>query len=698
MNRTESALLGFARRWWPELPGLPIQRRVVGLGDVITATYAIPLAVVSLAALVRATDLELWRAHLFSVWLLAALLSLFNRLRYFFITRIRSDRYGSADGSLDGVVLWTGLLLYGPGMLWLSVFWVLFDQATAWANTGSTAGRWRVLRALTLDLATQVMPPLLSLWFYRGLGGRIPIPDLEPATILRAGAALLVNGLLAGLIGLGYFLYVRWAQRNLLGETNTQPLVRFFALNLVLSQMANPFGILGAGLWASAGLPVFLFFSSGMLVVAFLARQLSWAGERSRQQSQVLLQLEKLGNAVINMAPADAALAEVLRPHLPAMFPAGNLVVWTFPDEVLYLSSEDWNPDLGRVWPWLARQREAAGFLATERLPWEEQSLPHNPVVVAPILDVESSQPIGGAYLELFPLAQPWNRRSLSNLPPALQSLATLVASALNQLSAYYRTLDLHRVEEELRLAGAIQASFLPLEIPRFPGWQVAVTLRPAGETSGDFFDLIPLPDGRVGLVIADVLDKGIGAALYMALSRTLLRTYAMSGELLPEAVVAAANERILADTSSNLFVTAFYGVLDPGSGRLTYCNAGHNPPYLVRGAETILVQELVRTGIPIGVERNFRWGQSALTIQPGDLLILYTDGIPEAQNQDGEFFTARQLLEAIKQDPDRSAEAMQARILERIDRFVGEAAQADDITLMLIARDPLPPATAASA
>ena len=471
----EAGLLGFARRFWPELADLPAQRRVIGLGDVITVAYAAPLALGGLIALVRVTDLNLWRDNLFSVWLLAALLSLFNRLRYFVIARIRVDRYGSADGSLDGVILWSALFIFGPSMLWLSVAWVVFDQVTAWAAADTTAGRWRVL---------------------------------------RAGGGLLANALLAGLVGVGYLIYHRWAQRALLGEAHTQPMVRFFGLNLALSQVANPFGILGAGLFVQGGLPVFLFFTSGMLVVAFLGRQLSWVGERSRQQYQVLQQLERLGNAVINMAPEDTALAKVLQPHLPTMFPAGNLVVWTFPEEVLYLNPEDWSPDLSRIWPWLGRQREAAGFLASEPLPWEERAGSHNPVVVAPILELESGQPIGGCYLELHPLAQPWNRRSLNNLPPALQSLATLIASALHQSAAYYRTLELQRVEEELRLAGAIQASFLPLEIPRIPGWQLAVTLRPAGETSGDFFDLIPLPDGRVGLVIADVLDKGIGAAL----------------------------------------------------------------------------------------------------------------------------------------------------------------------------------------
>lgn len=688
-NAAESTLLRLARPLWPELPTLPAQRRVIGLGDVLTVAYAGPLALAGLIALVRLTDLSLLRSQLFNVWLLAVLLSLFNRMRYFVIARIRADRYGSADGSLDGVMLWSGIFLFGPSMLWFSIAWVLFDQAAALPSAKTVAGRWRTLRALSLDLATQTVAPLLSLWFYQRVGGTIPLQNLEIGTILRAGGSLLVHGILVGLIGAGYLLYHRWAQRALLGEINTQPMIRFFGLNLALSQMANPFGILGAGLFLQSGLPVFLFFTSGMLVVAFLARQLSWVGERSRVQYQVLLQLEQLGNAVINMAPEDSGLAEVLRPHLPGMFPAGNLAVWTFPDELLYLSPEDWLPDLTRLWPWVARQREAAGFLATERLPWENPSNPHNAVVVAPILEVESSQPIGACYLELHALAQPWNRRTLANLLPALQSLATLIASALNQSAAYYRSLELQRVEEELRLAGAVQASFLPLEIPRIPGWQVSVTLRPAGETSGDFFDLIPLPDGRVGLVIADVLDKGIGAALYMALSRTLLRTYAMGGGLQPEAVIAAANERILADTSSNLFVTAFYGVLEPATGKLIYSNAGHNPPYLVRGRQTILVQELVRTGIPIGVERSTRWGQSSVTMQPGDLLILYTDGIPEAQNAEGEFYTAQALLDTIKKNLDRTAEAMQSRILQSIEDFVGEAPQADDITLMLIARDP---------
>ena len=320
-----------------------------------------------------------------------------------------------------------------------------------------------------------------------------------------------------------------------------------------------------------------------------------------------------------------------------------------------------------------------------EQLPWDDKRQNQNPVLIAPILS--SSQPIGAVYLSLDNLLA-WDRISVESLIPSAESLAALIASAFAQSQAYATDIRLERVSQELQLAGDIQSSLIPFEIPNVPGWQISVTLNPAEETYGDFFDLIPLPDGRLGLIIADVVDKGVGAALYMALSRTLLRTYAIEADSDPELVFFATNARMLADTTSNLFVTAFYGVLDPVSGQFDYSNAGHNPPYLVRPGEQVIIQELIRTGIPIGVQEGATWSKAFVQFQPGDRLLLYTDGIPEADNGNGEYLTTSPMLEIAKENLDLSAEELQNNILQNLSDFVGDTPQSDDITLMILARD----------
>jgi sigma-B regulation protein RsbU (phosphoserine phosphatase) len=184
------------------------------------------------------------------------------------------------------------------------------------------------------------------------------------------------------------------------------------------------------------------------------------------------------------------------------------------------------------------------------------------------------------------------------------------------------------------------------------------------------------------------VADKGVGAALYMALSRTLIRTYAVEYDAEPEVVFYAANGRILNDARANLFVTAFYGILEPKTGILTYCNAGHNPPFIIRSGENNPVDMLRRTGIAIGIDEDATWTQSSVVINLGDILVLYTDGIPDAQNRDGSFFGEERLIETVQQNIGRSAFEIQNSILEEVEKFVGENAQFDDITLMILARD----------
>ncbi len=715
----ETVLFAIARRFWPELETLNFQRKVLGAGEVVTFLYSTPLALAGIAWLVAASDYSTLLREWPLLSFLAGLMFLFRKLGYFFITEIRSGRYASSDGSMETMVLWIGLLLFGPVALWLAFLWSVIDFLWNWPRLRSSHDRWNRLRNLSLSLASTILASLIAFSFYRRWGGEVPIHGLSLQTILPAFAAILVYFLAVCLIWLGFSLYAIWTQRVLTGAPSPRLVVRFMLLSLGFPSLAHPFAILAAGLYIQNDFPTFIFFVVGLLLVAALTRQLSWAAERDRQRSRQLENLEELGRRILTAPPDASSLPELLQDCLPSMFPSGRYMVWVPGQDLLVKSPQDWEIDIDPVWGWLKGQNRAFAFQAKEGLPWQGRDLPnqappsealpsetpsaeprpsggpHDALVVAPILDVESSQPVGGVYLELHSLAQPWDTRSLESLFPAVLSLAAQVASALHGASIYAQALAYQKVTQELALAGKIQASFLPDVLPRLNGWQLAVTLLPARETSGDFFDLITLSETKLGLLIADVTDKGVGAALYMALSRTLIRTYAVEfdDDPQPDVVFFAANGRLLKDARAALFVTAFYGILDLETGNLTYANAGHNPPYLLRskdGNEGAVVEALLPTGMPIGIEEESVWNQQAVQLNPGDVLVLYTDGIPDAQNSQGDFFHEELLLETVTGNLHRQANEIQDAILERVQEFVGDAPQFDDITLMILSRDEL--------
>ncbi|MEW5871567.1 MAG: PP2C family protein-serine/threonine phosphatase [Chloroflexota bacterium] len=255
----------------------------------------------------------------------------------------------------------------------------------------------------------------------------------------------------------------------------------------------------------------------------------------------------------------------------------------------------------------------------------------------------------------------------------------------LNQAARALQAVSTRR--QELALAGRMQASLLPEELPSVKGWHFAVTWRPARETSGDFYDTFALPNGRVGLLVADVVDKGMGAALYMALSRTLMRTYASDYPDNPEQALEAVNARLLKDVEAGQFVTLFYAVLDPAAGVLTYCNAGHNPPVLLSSQDGEGLQRLHRTGMALGVTDDEGWEQRAIHLDPGTTLVLYTDGVVEAQDTQGEYFGDQRLATVIRANHGRPAQAVQEALLLALQAFVGDAPQFDDITLLVVTR-----------
>lgn len=240
----------------------------------------------------------------------------------------------------------------------------------------------------------------------------------------------------------------------------------------------------------------------------------------------------------------------------------------------------------------------------------------------------------------------------------------------------------------ELVMAGKVQADIMPAEPPVIPGWEIAATLNPARETSGDFYDFIPLTDRKWGIMVADVSDKGMGAALIMALSSSLIRTYASRFPTLPAVTMSSVNERILSDTRGSMFLTAFFGILEPHSGRLVYVNAGHPPGFLInlrRGRESI--ERLKPTGMAMGISEKVHWSQKIARINPGDFLILYTDGITETQNAKDEFFGEERLLEVVLAQQGRSAEQIRDDLLAEINRFAAGAPRSDDIAVIVIRR-----------
>jgi serine phosphatase RsbU (regulator of sigma subunit) len=671
---------------WPELEAMHNSRRLVGIGDILTTLYAAPVSIIGIIWLVRTSDLSIFRQDWIMVLVFFGIIALFSYLNFFMIIEFREDRYGSADGAFNSMAVWAAVLVYGPTSLWLMILLQTSIFLFSLPRLVSKAARWNNLRNYFLTLSGFTLPYLVGIKVYQWAGGVFPIASLNVEDVTAAFAGILTNFFIFVLIWTPYFFYALYVQKQLSRSSNMRPIIIFFVMALALPTIAHPFAILAAGLYANNGLFSFAFFMVGLVVVAYLTRQFSHIAESNRQQSRQLEKLESLGRAILSAPPDMSTLPEILAEHIPNMFTSGNIAIWMVPGQILYRAPEDWEIDLGPIWDWGQETTSSHAFTVNAPLPWTDERGPHRPIVFTPIRAFEGKEVIGGIYMELRQLAQTWTRASMEKLFPALHSLADQISSTIHRSEEYARSIALEKVSQEIQLAGQIQASFLPNQFPNIPGWQLAVTLEPAGGLSGDFFDLIPLSRGRLGLVIADVADKGLGAALYMALCRTLLRTYAFEYQSRPDLVLAETNERILQDARAQLFITCFYGVLDPSDGSLTYCNAGHNPPIMVTADNKLFA--LARTGMPIGIDSDSDWDRRTVYFSAGDKLILYTDGITESQSADGQYFDESKLVDCITRLAHGTAFDLQDGILQDIKAFSFGIPQSDDITLMILERE----------
>jgi len=263
-----------------------------------------------------------------------------------------------------------------------------------------------------------------------------------------------------------------------------------------------------------------------------------------------------------------------------------------------------------------------------------------------------------------------------------LDTLAPQVAPALRVAQMVQeqqeQVRERERIEQELRTAQAIQRAFLPKDVPALPGWQLVPYYQPAREVGGDFYDFLPFEDGRLGLVIGDVTDKGIPAALVMTATRTMLRT-AAQGIFSPSEVFARVNDLLYAETPPGMFVTCFYAVLDPRSGWLHYANAGHDLPYRRHNGS---ISELRATGMPLGMMPGTRYDDHEVTLAPGDSVLFYSDGLVEAHNRQREMFGLPRLKMLLEEHADGAS--FINFLLSELKSFTGEGwEQEDDVTLV---------------
>jgi serine phosphatase RsbU (regulator of sigma subunit)/anti-sigma regulatory factor (Ser/Thr protein kinase) len=271
------------------------------------------------------------------------------------------------------------------------------------------------------------------------------------------------------------------------------------------------------------------------------------------------------------------------------------------------------------------------------------------------------------------------DRRLLDNLA-AQAAPALRVGQLVREQEA--EAVTRQRFEQELEVARLIQQNFLPKELPELPGWQVAAYYQPAREVGGDFYDVIPLPDGRVGFVVGDVTDKGVPAALVMSATRSVLRASAQR-LIEPGEVLERVNEHLCPDMPEKMFVTCLYGVLDPESGLLRFANAGHDVPY-VKTADG--VEELRARGMPLGLMPGMKYEEKEAVLAPGESVLLHSDGIVEAHDPDREMFGFPRLKQTVADAP--GGQRLIDRVLRDLAGFAGAGAeQEDDITMVTLER-----------
>jgi len=284
----------------------------------------------------------------------------------------------------------------------------------------------------------------------------------------------------------------------------------------------------------------------------------------------------------------------------------------------------------------------------------------------------------GVMLIEEAPGGLRFRARRLEIITGIAQQAALAIQNDLLQKEMVVR----ERLETEVQLARQIQQTFIPESLPQFEDWELAARWKTARQVGGDFYDVFDLPNRRLGLFIADVADKGVPAALFMALTRTLVRAAVTELES-PAEAMKRVNDLLIPDTKQGMFVTAIYGVLDMENSELTYVNAGHNPPLWIKCDGS--VERLTRTGVALGAAEEASFHERLIPLEKDDSILLYTDGLTESFNIDGEFFGEERLLDVIRSSLCSSASELLDMVEKSLLNFVKDMPPADDLTMLVL-------------
>lgn len=303
-------------------------------------------------------------------------------------------------------------------------------------------------------------------------------------------------------------------------------------------------------------------------------------------------------------------------------------------------------------------------------------------ILAAPLLD-------SGNCVGVIEFLNPIGRDSFTDRDVRLvEYFSWLVAASLVKIRSHEAALQHARVQREVDLAKDMQAGMLPTTFPsrsKYPGIDLFASLDPAYEVSGDLYDFFELPDGRLCFLVGDVADKGVAAGLFMAVTRTLIRAIASEQGMDPVRILETVNRTLVPDNTAMLFITIILGFLNTDTGEIVYAQGGHNPPLLLR--KSVAPEYEPPGGQPVGVFDPADFGKRTLQLDPGDALLIYTDGVTEAMNINHEVFGEDRFADLFNDHNFSDARKITSCVIDAVHDFVGKADQSDDITIMTILR-----------